>query len=74
MATKEVMQKQKQYADLIQPLRIESGPAGVYPEPRVWMYGKDLPGFNAHFTYGFFDAPRYAIPRRERWCIPMMNV
>ncbi|MGB9885812.1 MAG: hypothetical protein ACPLPT_10535 [Moorellales bacterium] len=43
----------KKYAHLVKPLIVQSPPDGLYPEPRVWMEGKDLEGFNAHFSYGF---------------------
>ncbi len=36
---------------------IRQPPAGLYPEPRIWMEGKDLEGFNAHFTFGFVKKP-----------------
>jgi hypothetical protein len=45
----------KEYKHLIKPLRIQQPPAGLYTEPCVWMEGKDLEGFNAHFSYGFIN-------------------
>jgi hypothetical protein len=58
MATPQIVPiRKKQYAHLVAPLRITDGPAGLYPEPRVWMFGADLAGFNAHFTYGFCKVP-----------------
>ncbi|NLY39142.1 MAG: hypothetical protein GX044_07565 [Firmicutes bacterium] len=47
----------KEYGHLIKPLLVRQPPDGLYPEPRVWMEGKDLEGFNAHFSYGFFKEP-----------------
>jgi hypothetical protein len=43
----------KEYENLVKPLKVQQPPAGLYTEPRVWMEGKDLEGFNAHFSYGF---------------------
>jgi hypothetical protein len=43
----------KEYAHLIKPLLVRETPAGLYPEPRIWMEGKDMEGFNANFSYGF---------------------
>jgi hypothetical protein len=43
----------KEYAHLIKPLLVREPPAGLYPEPRIWMEGKDMEGFNANFSYGF---------------------
>ncbi|MGB9920671.1 MAG: hypothetical protein ACPLPT_08105 [Moorellales bacterium] len=43
----------KKYAHLVKPLIVQQPPEELYPEPRVWMEGKDLEGFNAHFSYGF---------------------
>ena len=43
----------KEYAHLIKPLLVQKGPAGLYPEPCVWMEGKDMEGFNANFSLGF---------------------
>jgi hypothetical protein len=43
----------KVYAHLIKPLLVLKPPAGLYPEPRIWMEGKDMEGFNANFSYGF---------------------
>jgi hypothetical protein len=37
---------EKEYSHPIQLLRIDHGRAGLYPEPRVWMDGKDVAGFN----------------------------
>jgi len=47
----------KLYAHYVKPLAPKPGPAGLYPEPRMWMEGKDMEGFNAHFTYGFVKEP-----------------
>lgn len=43
----------KEYAHLIKPLKVQKGPPGLYPEPRIWMEGKDMEGFNANFSFGF---------------------
>jgi hypothetical protein len=43
----------KEYTNLVKSLLVQEPPAGLYTEPRVWMEGKDLEGFNAHFSYGF---------------------
>jgi hypothetical protein len=54
----------KEYAHLVKPLRVQDPPAGLYgKEPRVWMEGKDLEGFNAHFTFGFIKEPGAIHPR-----------
>ncbi|MFB0558921.1 MAG: hypothetical protein ACETVS_00055, partial [Dehalococcoidales bacterium] len=42
-----------EYAHLIKPLVAKKGPPGLYPEPRMWMEGKDMEGFNASFSFGF---------------------
>jgi hypothetical protein len=47
----------KEYTHLIKPALVREGPAGLYPEPRVWMEGKDMEGFNANFSYGFVKKP-----------------
>jgi hypothetical protein len=52
----------KEYAHLVKPLPVQKGPAGLYAEPLVWMEGKDLEGFNAHFSYGFFKKPGVCHP------------
>jgi len=54
----------KEYAHLMKPLLVRKGPRGLYPEPRVWMEGKDLEGFNAHFSYGFIQDPTVLHPVR----------
>ena len=43
----------KEYAHLVKPLLVQQPPAGLYPEPRIWMEGKDMEGFNANFSFGF---------------------
>ena len=48
---------QKEYAHLVKSALVREGPAGLYPEPRVWMEAKDMEGFNAHFSYGFVKKP-----------------
>jgi len=47
----------KEYTHLIKPAIIKDPPQGLYAEPRVWMEGKDMEGFNAHFSYGFVKKP-----------------
>jgi hypothetical protein len=47
----------KEYTHLIKSMLVRKGPAGLYPEPRVWMESKDLEGFNAHFSFGFVKKP-----------------
>ncbi len=48
----------KEYSHLIKPLVVKSPPEGLYPtEPRFWMEGKDLEGFQGHFSYGFYKKP-----------------
>jgi hypothetical protein len=51
------MARTKEYAHLVKPLLVQQAPAGLYAEPLVWMEGKDLEGFNAHFSYGFIKQP-----------------
>ena len=48
---------QKKYSHLVKPLLVQQTPEGLYPEPRAWMEGKDLEGFNGHFSYGFVKEP-----------------
>lgn len=46
------------HKDLVKPLLVQQGPAGLSSaEPRVWMEGEDLEGFNAHFSYEFIKKP-----------------
>jgi hypothetical protein len=47
----------KEYTHLVKPALVREGPAGLYPEPRVWMESKDMEGFNANFSYGFVKKP-----------------
>jgi hypothetical protein len=51
------MAKTKEYAHLIKSMMVQTPPAGLYPEPRIWMESKDLEGFYAHFSYGFIKQP-----------------
>jgi hypothetical protein len=51
------MARTKEYAHLVKPMLVRQAPAGLYPEPRIWMEGKDLEGFNAHYSYGFIQRP-----------------
>jgi hypothetical protein len=52
----------KEYSHLVKPLRIQPTPPGLYGEPRFWMEGKDLEGFNGQFSYGFFKKPTVCHP------------
>jgi len=52
----------KEYSHLVKPLLVQKGPKGLYPEPRIWMEGKDLEGFNAHFSFGFIKEPGVCHP------------
>jgi hypothetical protein len=47
----------KEYTHLIKPLPIRKPPEGLYAEPRIWMEGQDLEGFNANFSFGFYKEP-----------------
>ena len=47
----------KEYAHLIKPLPVRQPPEGLYAEPRVWMEGRDLEGFSANFSFGFYKEP-----------------
>ncbi len=53
---------EKLYSNLVKPLAVQNAPRGLYAEPRVWMEGKDLEGFNANFSYGFFKQPGVCHP------------
>lgn len=52
----------KEYAHLVKPMLVQKGPPGLYPEPRIWMEGKDLEGFNANFSFGFIKEPTVLHP------------
>jgi hypothetical protein len=43
----------KKYSHLLKPLVVKDGPAGLYPEPRIWGGGKEWEDFRGHFSYGF---------------------
>ncbi len=45
------------YQHLVKPLLPGQSPKGLYAQPCVWMEGKDLEGFNGHFSYGFVKEP-----------------
>ena len=47
----------KEYGHLVKPMLVRKAPDNLYDEPRVWMEGKDLEGFNAHFSFGFVTKP-----------------
>jgi hypothetical protein len=51
------MKMSKEYAHLVKPVLIQEGPDNLYPGKRIWMEGKDLEGFNAHFFYDFVREP-----------------
>jgi hypothetical protein len=46
-----------QYKNLVKQMVIKAPPKGLYAEPRIWMEGKDLEGFDAHFSFGFIKQP-----------------
>jgi hypothetical protein len=47
----------KQWGHLVRTLETKAGPAGLYPEPRVWAEGKDWEGYQGNFSFGFFKQP-----------------
>jgi hypothetical protein len=47
----------KEFSHLVKPLLVQAPPAGLYTEPRFWMEGKGMEGFNGQFSYGFFKKP-----------------
>jgi hypothetical protein len=47
----------KKWGHLVKALEVKDGPAGLYPEPRVWAEGKDWEGYKGNFSYGFFKEP-----------------
>jgi hypothetical protein len=51
------MARTKEYAHLVKAMVARQAPGGLYPESRIWMEGKDLEGFNAHYSYGFIQQP-----------------
>ena len=55
------MSRKLEYSHLVEPLLVQDPPAGLYKEPRIWMEGRDLEGFKAHFSYGFIknDGPMH---------------
>jgi hypothetical protein len=56
------MSRPKEWAHLVKPFVVKEGPAGLYPQPRIWAEGKDWEGFNANFSYGFFTEPGVCHP------------
>ncbi len=48
---------EKEYAHLMKPFLVKDPPQGLYPEPRIWMEGKDMEGFEAQFSFGFVKKP-----------------
>jgi hypothetical protein len=53
----------KEFGHLIKPLKVQKTPVELYAEPRIWMEGKDLEGFNAHFSFGFIKEPGMCHPK-----------
>jgi hypothetical protein len=47
----------KKWGHLVKTLEVKDGPAGLYPEPRVWAEGKDWEGYQGNFSFGFFKKP-----------------
>ena len=56
------MPRKKEWEHLVKPLVVKEGPAGLYPEPRIWAEGKDWEGFNCNFSFGFFTEPGVCHP------------
>lgn len=56
------MPRQKEYAHLVKALIVKEGPAGLYPQPRIWAEGKDWEGYNGNFSYGFLTEPGVCHP------------
>ena len=56
------MSRSKEWAHLVKPLVAKAGPAGLYPQPRLWAEGKDWEGFGANFSYGFLTEPGVCHP------------
>ena len=52
----------KEYTHLIKKLLVRDGPPGLYSEPRIWMEGKDMEGFNANFSFGYVKKPGICHP------------
>jgi hypothetical protein len=53
------MARKLEYGHLVKSLEPENTmPSGLYSdEPRIWMEGKDMEGFNAHVSFGFVRKP-----------------
>jgi len=47
----------KKHGNLVKKLVLRDGPQGLYPEPLFWMEGKDMEGFNAHFSFQYVKGP-----------------
>lgn len=47
----------KKWGHLVKTLEVKDGPAGLYPEPRIWAEGKDWEGYKGNFSFGFFKQP-----------------
>lgn len=43
----------KKHGNLVKQLVLRDGPNGLYPDPIFWMEGKDMEGFNAHFSFQY---------------------
>jgi hypothetical protein len=59
----EIDMTRKEYAHLLKPLMVRDGPAGLYPEPRIWAEGgRDWQAFDGSFSFGFFTEPTVCHP------------
>ncbi|NLO28001.1 MAG: hypothetical protein GX113_07475 [Actinobacteria bacterium] len=47
----------KKWGHLIKTLEVKDGPAGLYPQARIWAEGKDWEGYQGNFSFGFFKEP-----------------
>ncbi|HVI42276.1 MAG TPA: hypothetical protein VM577_16610, partial [Anaerovoracaceae bacterium] len=47
----------KLYENLVKPVTFREGPKGLYPNPIIWMEGKDMEGFEANIAYTFIKEP-----------------
>lgn len=48
---------EKKYSYLVKKAKIQEDTRGLYHNPRIWMEGDDLEGFNGHLSYGFVKEP-----------------
>ena len=58
----------KGYSHLVKPLHAREAPSGLYPQPRIWMEGKDLEGFQANLSYGSSKSHAFVTRRKAQWC------